>query len=57
MSIGSDAFEGCDSLTSVYYTGTTDEWVQISFGNDYSNPYILCKKIIHTITSCKQKQK
>ena len=36
--IGTDAFYNCNSLTSVDYTGTIDQWVQIKFGNYYSNP-------------------
>lgn len=37
-SIGSSAFEGCSGLTSVTYLGTVDQWVEISFSNDSSNP-------------------
>ncbi|MCD7729575.1 MAG: leucine-rich repeat domain-containing protein [Clostridia bacterium] len=36
--IGDFAFTGCTSLTSVYYGGTADGWVSISFGNESSNP-------------------
>ena len=36
-SIGNCAFYIC-SLTSVNYLGTIDEWVQIEFAGDYSNP-------------------
>ena len=33
------AFAGCSNLTSVYYSGTIDEWVQITFIDDFSaNP-------------------
>ena len=31
--IGSSAFRGCDSLTSVYYKGTAAEWSEISIGS------------------------
>ena len=37
-SIGRNAFAYCSSLTSVNYTGTIDQWAQISFGNSGSNP-------------------
>ena len=37
-SIGSEAFYDCNSLTSVNYTGTIDQWVQIEFGDNSSNP-------------------
>ncbi len=37
-SIGDDAFKNCTSLERLNYTGTIDEWVQISFGNSFSNP-------------------
>ena len=35
-SIGSSAFYGCSSLTSVYYKGTASEWsaISIDYGND-----------------------
>ena len=32
-SIGSSAFSSCDSLRDVYYTGTEEEWGQISIGS------------------------
>ncbi len=44
-SIGSDAFYGCDSLTSVYYTGTIDQWVQIEFSNFSANPLYYAKNL------------
>ena len=34
-SIGDDAFFLCDSLRDVYYTGTEEEWGQISIGDNY----------------------
>ena len=37
-SIGSYAFYNCQSLKNMYYTGTADDWVKISFGSSYSNP-------------------
>jgi len=36
--IGSNTFNGCTSLTKVNYTGTIDQWAQISFGNAVANP-------------------
>ena len=35
-SIGSSAFYGCDNLANVYYEGTIEEWIDISFGNPFS---------------------
>ena len=37
-SIGNSAFSGCGGLTSVTYLGTIDQWVEISFSNNPSNP-------------------
>ena len=37
-SIESSAFNDCGGLTSVTYLGTIDQWVEISFSNDSSNP-------------------
>ncbi len=38
------AFDNCSSLTNVYYTGTIDEWVQITFVDDLSaNPLFYAK--------------
>ena len=37
-SIGEWAFYGCASLKDVYYEGSVDEWLGISFGNAPSNP-------------------
>ena len=34
-SIASDAFEGCENI---YYNGTIEEWCNIEFGDEYSNP-------------------
>ena len=36
--VDSNAFDGCDALTNMYYTGTLNEWVQITFGGYYANP-------------------
>lgn len=37
-SIKTDVFYGCNKLKDVYYEGTIDEWCNISFTNEYSNP-------------------
>lgn len=36
--IGADAFDGCTNLKVVYYAGTIEQWVKISFGTERSNP-------------------
>lgn len=38
--IGSYAFGSCVALVNVYYEGTLDDWCQIEFSNDGSNPII-----------------
>ncbi len=38
-SIGDYAFDGCDSLTDVYYKGTEDEWSAITIGDYNSGLY------------------
>lgn len=38
ISIGEDAFYGCENLTKVNYLGTADKWVEIDFVDEYSNP-------------------
>ncbi len=43
-SIGDSAFDYC-GLTSVYYTGTVDQWVQIDFKNATSNPLVYAEKL------------
>ena len=37
-SIKTWAFDGCSNLANVYYEGTIDEWMEISFGSSGSNP-------------------
>ena len=44
-SIGDRAFYNCTSLTKVNYTGTIDQWVQISFSNYNSNPLCYAKNL------------
>ena len=36
--IGASAFSSCSRLTSVYNSGTIDQWCRIRFGNPQSNP-------------------
>ncbi len=45
-SIGSDAFSGCDSLLTVNYLGTIDEWCKVVFENKYSNPLVYADKLL-----------
>ncbi len=44
-SIGNWAFSDCSSLTKVNYTGSIDDWVQISFGSYDANPLYYAKKL------------
>ena len=44
-SIGSSAFYNCRSLTKVNYTGTIDQWAQISFSDYISNPLYYAKNL------------
>ena len=37
-SIGNHTFENCSSLENVYYNGTIEEWLNIEFNSEYSNP-------------------
>ncbi len=41
----SEAFIGCESITKVNYLGTIDQWVQIGFGSEYSNPVYYAKNL------------
>ncbi len=38
MNIKTDAFKGCVNLDSVYYKGTLNDWLNIIFENEFSNP-------------------
>ena len=44
-SIGDNAFNYCASLTKVNYTGTIDQWAQISFSSYDSNPLFYAKNL------------
>ena len=44
-SIGGGAFSSCSNLTKVNYLGTVDEWVEIDFVSDYSNPTYETKEL------------
>ena len=46
ISIGDYAFNGCSKLKSVVYKGSIDGWVEIEFGDSYSNPLYYTKKLI-----------
>ena len=43
-SIGYGAFDGCGILYNVYYDGGLDDWVKMSFENEYANPVNACGK-------------
>ena len=43
--IGRSAFLGCSSLTKVNYTGTVDQWAEISFSIIDSNPLCYAKNL------------
>ena len=45
ISIGNNAFDGCRSLENVYYAGTIENWCQIQFENEYSNPISYAENI------------
>ena len=36
-----DIFENCDKLTKIYYQGTIEDWLSISFMSLYSNPLVV----------------
>ena len=36
-----DAFTDCTNLKEIYYNGTINDWIDIEFNNDYSNPIML----------------
>ena len=42
-SIGKDAFKNCENIETVYFDGTLEEWLQIDFKNEYSNPMYYAK--------------
>ena len=44
-SIGYAAFYDCTSLKNVYYNGIIDDWCQIEFFNEYSNPMYMASYI------------
>ncbi len=44
-SVGKEAFYNCNSLSRVEYSGTIDQWVQITFDNRYSNPLLYAKNL------------
>ena len=44
-SIGEWAFSGCISLEKTNYTGTIDQWVEIEFGANLSNPVWYSKNL------------
>ena len=46
--IGGSAFDGCRGLTTVYYTGTEEQWNSISIGK--YNTYLTNAEIIYNYT-------
>ena len=36
-----DAFTDCTNLKEIYYNGTINDWIDIEFNNDYSNPIMI----------------
>ena len=36
--IAENAFDGCSEIENVYFNGTLDEWLDITYGNAYSAP-------------------
>ena len=44
-SIGTSAFNGCRSLTSVNYLGTVEQWCNISFGSSSANPIYYARSL------------
>lgn len=44
-SIGSGAFEGCYSLTSITFNGTVEEWIAIKKG-EYWNSAVPATKVV-----------
>ena len=45
VSMGRDAFNGCELLKKVNYLGTIDEWAQIYFYNEHANPLSYSKAL------------
>ncbi len=43
--ITSFAFSNCSGIEKVNYLGTIDQWVQIKFGNQWSNPLAFAKNL------------
>ena len=41
--IENDAFKDCSTLENVYYRGAIEDWFNIEFGNEYSNPMSYAK--------------
>lgn len=39
ISIAEHAFAGCSKLLTIYYNGSFQKWCDISFANEFSNPY------------------
>lgn len=46
IKFGKDAFMGCNSLTHVNFCGEINQWAQIEFENEFSNPIYYSKNLI-----------
>ncbi len=46
VEIGKAAFVGCDKLAKVTYNGTADNWVEIKFATQDSNPVSISKNLV-----------
>ena len=44
--IGTDAFSNCTYINRVEYNGNMDEWMDVQFGNEYSNPTCYGAKLV-----------
>lgn len=44
--IGTDAFSNCTYINRVEYNGNMDEWVDVQFENEYSNPTCYGAKLV-----------
>lgn len=46
IEIGIDAFDSCSKITKVTYLGTIDNWAEIKFGSEKSNPITISKNLV-----------
>ena len=48
--VGSDAFEGCESLINVYYYGTEEQWQKVTISD--GNFYLTERATVHYVHDC-----